>query len=201
VHPDSIIDVFSSHPATNLYDSVPFSQRHRVILHELDTANASSPALQLGLQSQYRGMKNIDVLHIEDPDADQRADIYGPIKLTVTDLNPDVIITSRSTVCDKTMGSKLHGSMKYLVENPPAMISQRIYRCETSRTVANSSKIDSLSTQLEWLEQIDNAYAEYIDRRYGLPVSVGLFHYEDIIDIVMNHKCQRRHRDHGLADH
>ena len=74
--------------------------------------------------------------------------------------------------------------MKYLVEHPAAMVSQRIYRCDTRRTAANSSKIDSFSTQLEWLEQVDNAYAEYIERRYHLPVSVGLYHYEDIADIV-----------------
>jgi hypothetical protein len=59
--------------------------------------------------------------------------------------------------------------MKYLVEHPSAMVSQRIFTCDPGPTTA-SSKVDSLSTQLEWLEQVNNAYDEYIDRRYHLPV-------------------------------
>jgi hypothetical protein len=98
-----------------------------------------------------------------------------------------VVITSRSVISDKTMGSKLHGSMKYPVEHPSATVSQRIFRCDTGRT-AESLKIDSLSSQLasEWLEQVSNAYDEYIDRRYHLPVSVGIYHYDDVAEIALH---------------
>jgi hypothetical protein len=94
VHPDSIVDVFSHYPATNIYDSVPVSQRHRLLLHPLDPANVSTSALQL---SQYRSIREIDLFHIEDPEADQCAHVYGLLKLAITDLSPDVVITTRTT--------------------------------------------------------------------------------------------------------
>ena len=40
----------------------------------------------------------------------------------ITDLNPEVMITWRSTISDEAIGYKVHGRMKCLDEHPSTMV-------------------------------------------------------------------------------
>jgi len=67
----SIVGVFSHHTTNSLYVSVPVSQRHRLPLHSLDSANVSirrcNPVCEASIAAYPRM-----ALVIDDPDVDQR---------------------------------------------------------------------------------------------------------------------------------
>ena len=73
VYPDAVIDVFSEYSAPQIYDNVPITQRHRIILHQLAARNVSLAALQLSLQDHNRNVRGIDLLHVEDLASDNCA--------------------------------------------------------------------------------------------------------------------------------
>ena len=154
VHPDSIVDVFRHYPATSIYDSVPVSQRHRPLLHPLDPANVSTSALQL---SQYRSIREIDLFHIEDPEADQCAHVYGLLKLDITDLSDHHHF--RSTTIHKLLipWAQTNPHTRITVENPKYSVflhmqdvidlcNTRLLLC-TLRGMSTTSTTASCTTQ------------------------------------------------------
>jgi hypothetical protein len=121
VFPDSTVDVFSNATASEIYDRVPAAQRHRLFLHRLDPRTLTLCTMQLALQDHDRSCRNVDFLHIEDLDPDYSHSNYELLQQRLLEFNPDLLCTYRNHFEDRTLGSKLNGSIRYLVEHPTAM--------------------------------------------------------------------------------
>ena len=141
--------------------------------------------MQLALQDHDRSCRHTDFLHIEDLDPDYSHVNYELLRQKITEFNPDLLCTFRNHFEDRTLGSKLNGSMRYLIEQPEA-----IHCIKMVPTVRQSSKdksvLDQDSVQLEWIEHVLELFDDYITGKYNVPLCVGLFLYEDLAEIAFN---------------
>ena len=184
VFPDSTIDVFSNATASEIYSCVPVAQRHRVFLHRCDPRTLTITTMQLALQDHDRTCRRIDVLHVEDLDPNYSHDNYELLRQKITEFNPDLLCTFRNHFEDRTLGSKLNGSMRYLIEQPTAI------RCiKMVPTVRQGSKDKSVtdqdSVQLDWIEHVLGLFEDYITNKYNVPICTGLFLYEDLAEMAL----------------
>ena len=46
--------------------------------------------------------------------------------------------------------------------------------------------LDQVSIQIEWAETVLELFDDYITDKYGVPICVGLFLYEDLAEIAFN---------------
>jgi hypothetical protein len=185
VFPDATVDVFSNATAAEIYGRVPLAQRHRLFLHRLNPRTLTLTTMQLALQDHDRSCRHVDFLHVEDLDPGYSHVDYQIIVQRLISFNPDLLCTFRNQFEDRTLGSKLNGSMRYLIEQPEA-----IHCIKMVPTVRQSSKdksvLDQDSVQLEWIEHVLELFDDYITGKYNVPLCVGLFLYEDLAEIAFN---------------
>ena len=101
------------------------------------------------------------------------------------EFNPDLLCTFRNKFEDRTLGSKLNGSMRYLVEHPVAIHRVQIVPCERQGN-RDKSLLDQDSTQLNWAETVLELFDDYITGKYNVPLCVGLFLDPDFAEIAFN---------------
>jgi hypothetical protein len=130
VFPDATVDVFSNATAAEIYDRVPLAQRHRLFLHRLNPRTLTLTTMQLALQDHDRSCRHVDLLHVEDLDPGYSHVDYQLIVQRLIEFNPDLLCTFRNRFEDRTLGSKLNGSMRYLVEHPAAIHRVQMVPCE-----------------------------------------------------------------------
>ena len=173
----------SHEPGGELYSRVPLAQRHRVFLHRADPRNLTLTAVQLALQDHDRSCRNIDFLHVEDLDPAYSHVNYDLLRQKITEFNPDLLCTFRNRFEDRTLGSRLNDSMRYLIEQPTEL--QCINMVPTVRQGSKDKAVlDQDSVQLDWIEQVLELFDDYITDKYNVPVCVGLFLYEDPAEIA-----------------
>jgi hypothetical protein len=151
VYPDATIDVFSNATAAELYSRVPTNQRHRVFLHRADPRCLTLTTVQLALQDHDRSCRRIDFLHIEDLDPAYSHVNFDLIRQKITEFNPDLLCTFRNMFEDRSLGSKLNGNTRYLIEQPAALqcvqLVPTVRQGSRDRTV-----VDQDSVQLDWID-------------------------------------------------
>jgi hypothetical protein len=185
VYPDATIDVFSNATAAELYSRVPLAQRHRVFLHRADPRNLTLTAVQLALQDHDRSCRHIDFLYVEDLDPAYSHLNYERLRQKITEFNPDLLYTFRNRFEDRTLGSRLNDSIRYLIEQPAAL--QCIKMVPTVRQGSkDKAVVDQDSVQIDWIENVLELFDDYITDKYNVPVCVGLFLYEDLAEIAFN---------------
>ena len=77
--------------------------------------------MQLALQYHDRSCRHIGFLHVEDLDPNYAHVNYELLRQKITEFNPDLLCTFRNRFEDRTLGSKLNGSVRYLIEQPTAL--------------------------------------------------------------------------------
>ena len=185
IFPDATVDVFSNATASELYTCVPVAQRHRLILHRIDPRALKLTTMQLALQDHDRSCRHIDFLHVEDLDPGYSHVVYQDLIHRLLDFNPDLLCTFRNQYEDRSLGSKLNGSMRYLVEHPPAIHRIQMVPCMHQGN-KDKSVLDQDSVQIEWAETVLELFDDYITDKYNVPICVGLFLYEDLAEIAFN---------------
>jgi hypothetical protein len=185
VFPDATVDVFSNATAAEIYNCVPLAQRHRLFLHCLNPRTLTLTTMQLALQDHDRSCRHVDLLHVEDLDPGYSHVDYQLIVQRLIEFNPDLLCTFRNKFEDRTLGSKLNGSMRYLVEHPVAIHRVQIVPCERQGN-RDKSLLDQDSTQLNWAETVLELFDDYITGKYNVPLCVGLFLDPDFAEIAFN---------------
>jgi hypothetical protein len=185
VFPDATVDVFSNATAAQIYNCVPVAQRHRLFLHCLNPRTLTLTTMQLALQDHNRSCRHVDLLHVEDLDPGYSHVDYQLIVQRLIGFNPDLLCTFRNRFEDRTLGSKLNGSMRYLVEHPAAIHRVQMVPCER-QGYKDKTVLDQDSTQLTWAETVLELFDDYITGKYNVPICVGLFLDPDFAEIAFN---------------
>jgi hypothetical protein len=130
-------------------------------------------------------MQDVDILFIEDMTNSSVLDSFKDLMCDIAVNDPHVLLCSRTTSTDLTLGATLRQRVTYTVHAPATAAQQIHYASDENRSVSGV-EADDESKYLNWAYVVQEALDKYIFDTYGKMASIGLLHYPDIAEIALN---------------
>ena len=119
LNPDANVFLFTSANASSIYQMCPIPQMSRLhVCTDSDFQEITRQTLVLSLEDKYRTMLDVDILFIEDMTNSSVLDNYKDLMCDIAVNDPHVLLCSRTTSTDLTLGATLRQRVTYAVHAP-----------------------------------------------------------------------------------
>ena len=186
LNPDANVFLFTSANASSIYQMCPIPQMSRLhVLNDCGFLEITRQTLVLSLQDQNRTMHDIDICFIEDTTNSSVLDNFKDLMNDIAVNDPHVLLCSRTTSTDLTLGATLRQRVTYAVHSPATAAHQVHYASDENRTVSGV-EADDESKYINWAYFVQEALDKYIFDTYGKMASIGLLLYPEITQIALS---------------
>jgi hypothetical protein len=186
LNPDANVFLFTSANASSIYQMCPIPQMSRLhVCNESGFLEITRQTLVLSLEAKNRTMQDVDILFLEDMTNSSVLDSFKDLMCDIAVNDPHVLLCSRTTSTDLTLGATLRQRVTYTVHAPATAAQQIHYASDENRSVSGV-EADDESKYINWAYVVQEALDKYIFDTYGKMASIGLLHYPDIAEIALN---------------